>query len=178
MGDGDSPEEEKVGISISSESVSKTYDGTPLTSTSFTIEGDEYLKKGHKIYAYCNNSITNAGSLENTVDYFILDSNLNDVSDQYDVITDFGTLTVEKKQLQVWTEDCTVSLNKQYENRSINIAGGFINGDSIANIETVTFKTRGTYKNIIIITKIVNKYGDDVTNNYEFTYTYGTLEVI
>ncbi len=175
----DDEDDVKIGLKIVSESDSKTYDGTPLRNSSFTIEGEENLKSGHQIYTFCNNSITNAGTIENKVDYFILDSNLKDVSNQYKVSTEFGNLIVNKKELEISTGNIKVSFDNQYEKRFISYSGDqFIEGDDIAGMEVVTYKEKGTYLNKIIVTKIINKYGDDITNNYEITYDYGMMEVV
>ncbi len=179
-GNDEDEEEEEYEIKISSENLYKVYDGTPLSSNNFSVEGEENLKDGHKLYAFCNNSISDAGYIENRVDYFILDSKFNDVTDKYKIKEDFGFLEIAQKQFEVSTQDCKVSFDNQLENRGTIIynSDDLIDGDYINNIFVLSdYKEKGTFDNVMII-KIANKYGNDVTSNYYIQYNYGKLEVL
>lgn len=170
-------DEEEYEIKITSESLSKEYDGVALTGSNFTVEGEENLKNGHKLYAFCNNSISDVGFIQNKVDYFILDSNFNDVSSQYKIKEDFGYLLVTQKALEVSTHDCKVTFDDQLNNRFYISCDGLVDGDQIYRIIFLTFEKRGTFDNIATI-KIANKQGKDVTSNYNITYNYGKVEVL
>ena len=81
-------------VTLTSASASKTYDGTALTSDSFTSEG---LPSGFTVSATVSGSQTDAGSSANTIDsYTIYDADGNDVTDQFPEVTlQSGTLTVD-----------------------------------------------------------------------------------
>ena len=81
-------------VTLTSASASKTYDGTALTSDSFTSEG---LPSGFTVSATVSGSQTDAGSSDNTItSYTIYDADGNDVTDQFpDVTLQSGTLTVD-----------------------------------------------------------------------------------
>ena len=172
-------EDEDYEIKISSESLTKEYDRTTLSSNNFSVEGEENLKNGHKLYAFCNNSILDAGFIKNTVNYFILDSNFNDVTSEYKVKEDFGYLMITQKKFEVSTQNCKVDFNDQFKGRDkiIYDSSDLIAGDYVSLDFFISFAERGTYDNIVVI-KIFNEDGKDVTSNYDIKYNYGKLEVL
>ncbi len=99
-------------VTIKASSADKTYDGTALTSSDVeTVTG---LVDGHVISAYSMTSestITDAGVQNNVIDketVKIKDSSDNDVTGNYEVITQNGTLTVAKAAASIEAEDMTV----------------------------------------------------------------------
>ena len=80
-------------ITLTSASAEKTYDGTALTSDSFTAEG---LPSGFTVSATVSGSQTDAGSSANTIDsYTIYNADGRDVTGQFKNVTlQSGTLTV------------------------------------------------------------------------------------
>lgn len=150
-----------------------------MNSNNFSVEGEENLKNGHKLYAFCNNSILDAGFIKNTVNYFILDSNFNDVTSEYKVKEDFGYLMITQKKFEVSTQNCKVDFNDQFKGRDkiIYDSSDLIAGDYVSLDFFISFAERGTYDNIVVI-KIFNEDGKDVTSNYDVKYNYGKLEVL
>ena len=80
-------------VTLTSASAEKTYDGTALTSDSFTAEG---LPSGFTVSATVSGSQTDAGSSANTIDsYTIYNADGTDVTGQFTNVTlQSGTLTV------------------------------------------------------------------------------------
>ena len=80
-------------VTLTSASAEKTYDGTALTSDSFTAEG---LPSGFTVSATVSGSQTDAGSSANTIDsYTIYNADGTDVTGQFTNVTLLsGTLTV------------------------------------------------------------------------------------
>lgn len=75
-------------------SVQKYYDGKMLKTPEVKVSGDN-LKKGHRVIATTNASITYVGSVKATVDSVkIVDENGNDVSNEYCIRIREGTFTV------------------------------------------------------------------------------------
>lgn len=175
----DDEEDDEYDIKITSESLSKEYDGAPLSSNNFNIEGEEKLKNGHKLYAYCNNYILDAGLVENEVDYFILDSDFHDVTSKYKIKENFGELLITQKQFEVSTQDCKVDFNNQLNGRGeiIYDSNNLVPGDYISIDTIIKYNKKGTFDNIIVI-KIFNKNGNDVSSNYAIKYNYGKVEVL
>ena len=84
---------QKGAVTLTAASAEKTYDGTPLTDSSFTVQG---LPSGFTVSAVVSGSRTDAGSSANTIDsYTIYDADGNDVTSRFtDVTTQSGILTV------------------------------------------------------------------------------------
>ena len=83
-------------LSLYSASQSKEYDGEPLTNSTVNIVQGS-LVKGHTLYAEATGSITDVGSVKNTInlsDIVILDENGKDVTNNYDIKTKEGKLEV------------------------------------------------------------------------------------
>ena len=87
------------------ESLTKTYDGEPLTTTDFTVAG---LDRAHHATATVTGERTNVGTTELTIsDMRIFDENNVDVTNNYTVLTVPGTLTVEPRPVTITVDDAT-----------------------------------------------------------------------
>ena len=80
-------------IVINASSATKEYDGKALTSSKFNIV-DGSLAKNHTLTITTSGSITNVGSVSNTVSTYKIFFNSDDVTKNYEITTNPGTLTV------------------------------------------------------------------------------------
>ena len=176
-------------IEVTTYNATKIYDGEALTyqdSTSFDVTG---LMEGH--YAVLDKqrysafgTITNVGSVANSLYFKIYDQNGNDVTNNYNILKEaFGTLTVEVRDIEIETYSATktydgTALTAYNSNdfAGINLAAtDYLVVDETAGVASITLKGKTTNK---LTFKVFNKNGEDVTYCYNITKTtYGELEV-
>ena len=82
-------------VTLTSKSVTKVYDGTPLTAHEVTVGGDGFADGEGATYAFTG-SQTAVGESENTFTYTL---NENTLTDNYEITTVNGTLTVTKASI-------------------------------------------------------------------------------
>ncbi len=164
-------------ITIESTSDTKVYDGTPLFNSDYTItEGS--LGDGHTIKVTSNVDITTVGTLDNELTVQILDSNDNDVSSNYELTYVYGQLDVIKRPITIQTNsetkvyDGDLLSNKNY----VVSEGTLVTGD-VVNITDYTDITNVGEVNNVLIAEILDSNSSSVTDNYDITYEYGSLEV-
>ena len=81
------------------EDLTKKYDGQPLVPDSYELEGE--LINGHKIQVTYDGSQTSVGQSESDINVKVIDEDNKDVTRQYDIIVNKGTLTVDKAPLDI-----------------------------------------------------------------------------
>lgn len=168
-------------ITISTESVEKIYDDTPLIATTWKVSGD--LLEIHELNVIVNGSMINAGSSLAEIDkYAITDiATGEDVTKNYDVTIVEGTLTIHPRPIEI----IIGSKEKIYDGMPLT------NYDNEYFLETIPLPqhkvelwskgsqtdagTSYTEISNIIISNIYD--GTDVTSNYEIRETKGTLTV-
>ena len=163
----------------------KVYDGTPLTSNKYDVLPVSPLTvaliTGHKIAnVVIQGSQTEVGSSENCLtDFTILDRSNKDQSKNYEVTIENGILTVTKKPITVLSG----SAEKMYDGTPlvchdpITIAAGALaSGHSLDMRATGKQIDVGTSDNFID-GDILDSAGNAVTDNYEITFSLGTLRV-
>ncbi len=167
-------------FTIISSSNTYTYDGEAHSFEFYTIENGD-LQPGHKLEVTFNSEIKYPGSKFNLFTYKIYDENGKDVTDTYEVTTEYGTLILKEAELTVTTPNETTALS---DIRSGNYSftptvSGLVNNDEVKTINRfyTSINAPGTYRNIIMIDSIVDQNGEDVTHCYDIYYAYGTLIV-
>ena len=158
-------------------SMEKTYDGTPLTCDEFVLQSGE-LKKGHVAHATISGTQTGAGSSQNVFEIVILDTNGADVSSDYEIALNPGTLTVAKRPLELSAN----SASKVYDGEELTheeytlTSGELVNGHylDVTFIGAIT-NAGETSNQVSALVKDVEDV--DVTCNYDLTYIEGTLTV-
>jgi len=166
-----------VSLVIRTQTVSKSYDGLPLTSDIWNIIGGGLLAN-HHIEALMNSSITIPGSVSNEIGILILDEEGNNVSDLYDITYQIGTLSVEPRRITI----SSGNLEKEYDGTALSegnpqiISGMLLGNHSLEIVSSSSLLTPGTQENQIGV-KILDENNQDVSGYYEITYEYGTLEV-
>lgn len=88
----------RVKIVLVSSSLSKEYDGTPLSGGTWSVEEGE-LDEGHTLFVTLTGSQTNAGASDNTMSVTVLNASGNDVTDMYEFVCRPGTLTVNPRRI-------------------------------------------------------------------------------
>ena len=164
-------------ITIESISASKVYDGTPLTANGLGIvEGS--LLPGHTISVIDCAVLTDVGIRDNIFRVKILDENGNDVSKEYLIGYEYGTLEIVSKDLTIETGSAT----KPYDGTPLichdYTQEGLLPGHTIsigyyAGKQTDPGRSDNAVENV----QIFDEHGKDVTHNYAIELIFGTLRV-
>lgn len=171
-------------IEISTKSDDKVYDGTELKNTSDPeVSISTPLLIGHTLYAVFNDGIVNAGEIQNYCSITIKNAQGRDVTRNYQITLNLGTLTIYKRELTLRAS----SYSKAEDgNPIVSNSWNIVNGD-MADYEyldvTVTpefpLSTVGTVRNILTY-QIVNTDGQILTqaqNNYDIKVLNGILSI-
>ena len=146
----------KPNLIIYSDSNRKLYDGSPLTDRGWDIEGE--LKDGHEAKAVFKGTRTEAGESENVIEITITDTMGMDVTADYNIEYQFGTLTVEPRRLLIIGE--TKGLKNGVLDASCYQISSSCDGLISGHREKISF-TEG-----IADVVISNYEGKDCTKNY------------
>ncbi len=171
-------------LTVKTDSLTETYDGREHTAESFDSEG---LVAGHTITPIgLPVSVKNADSVPNMREFSVFKGGA-DVTANYNVAEEWGTLTVKRRPVKITTADN----EKIYDGAPLTSAG-FTPEEFSANsglISTHSAKVSGNKTEIVnasvekdrTLFRIYDGFGyyaSDVTSNYEITYNYGTLKVL
>ena len=164
-------------LTITADSDTKVYDGTPLTKNTYT---NTALLEGHSLTSVTiTGSQTNAGNSANVPSGAVIKNGSNeDVTDNYNIIYTNGTLTVTPKPITITADgdtkvyDGTALTKDTYTNTAL------ATGDAITSVTFTGSQTvAGTSNNVPSAAVIQNAGSEDVTASYNITYSNGTLEV-
>ncbi len=164
-------------ITIYSPSKVKAYDATPLESNEIVLVGGS-LCEGHEFVPGSKTSITLPGQTDIIPSFLILDKDGEDVTEQYYAVNQLGTLTVEKRAISVLTRGS----NKVYDGTPLSntkwelLHGKPLDGHKL-NVKCITSVTEvGSHDNLADVW-VEDEYGEDVSQFYDVTFTYGKLEI-
>jgi len=167
----------KRDVTLTSESDSKKYDGTPLTNDTITVSGSGFVSGEGATYNVTG-SQTAVGSSKNTFSY---DLNQGTYTADYAITTKEGTLTVYNADAITITAK---SNSKMYDGTALTDDGYTVSGTLGAgdHVEDVVINSSitdaGTAANKISSYKIYNAAGEDVTSSYaQANLIDGTLTV-
>ena len=160
-------------VKLTSESDSKTYDGTPLVKHDVTVSEDGFADGEGATYSYTGTQ-TDAGSSENTFTYALNEGML---ASNYEITTANGTLTVEAVKTEVKVEitghtdtvtydgqvhsvsgyDVTKISNKLYSDTAISFTGTavvsrIVAGTSYMGLKAAQFSnTSANFTNVTFV---------------------------
>ena len=160
-------------VKLTSESDSKTYDGTPLVKHDVTVSEDGFADGEGATYSYTGTQ-TDAGSSENTFTYALKEGML---ASNYEITTANGTLTVEAVKTEVKVEitghtdtvtydgqvhsvsgyDVTKISNKLYSDTAISFTGTavvsrIVAGTSYMGLKAAQFSnTSANFTNVTFV---------------------------
>ena len=162
---------EKRAVNLSSGTVSKTYDGTPLTSDMVTIEGDGFIEEeAWDVEAIGSVKDVSEGEVTNTITFKTSDK-FN--ADNYTITKDEGKLKVTPRSVTLTSApDSKVYDGTPLTNDTVT-AVGFVKGQGATYNVTGSQTDVGTSDNTF--TYKLNSNTD--ANNYSFEVAFGKLEV-
>ena len=177
----------KRALTLTAGGTEREYDGTDLKTTILTTDN---LVGGHSVtdvtWDYekkdsTDGNLTTIGTIINKASGAkIEDADGNDVTSNYEITYVNGESTIIKN------DDVTINTDsdqKTYDGKVLKVdgyelVGNLATGDKIDTFESgVEAKNAGTYTNKPSKVVVVNANGDDVTENYDFGYDYGTITV-
>lgn len=159
------------------EDLTKKYDGQPLVPDSYELEGE--LINGHKIQVTYDGSQTSVGQSESDINVKVIDEDNKDVTRQYDIIVNKGTLTVDKAPLDISLDDCEVTYNgnELIPDDFIINSGSLVDGHKV-----VTSVSSGLLNVDDILSEdiepiIYDAFGNNVTENYDIDFSIGDISI-
>ena len=167
---------------VKTDGAEKIYDGTPLEGGGGEITQGS-LVSGHRATFEPSGSQTDVGTGLNQTKVFITDANGADMTDQYELRYDFGTLRVTPRKLTIRS----ASAEKTYDGKPLSSASWQIEAGQLCSSHQINVVTGGAQtqigecENEIVYALIYYDTSDgkqvDVTRNYEIACYYGTLSV-
>ena len=166
-------------FTIKAKDAEKTYDGTALTESGYTVTKPQGFEK-FEVTAVVSGSITDAGTANNTVDsYTITDPSGNVVTDSFTNVTkEKGTLKVNPRKVTLTSAtDSKIYDGTPLTNDKVTVTGdGFVDGE----IEEESIKATGSQlekgisQNPISYNTVKDKFKE---KNYKIEEIIGTLTV-
>ena len=175
-------------ITVTAESDSRPYDGMPLTKHAYEITDGSLAQTDEMTVTYTEDStITHVGETQNVVDTVTIMRGDVDVTGNYIISTETGTLTVEKRSITIQAQDKTkvydgtpLTYEEQpLEDDMYDISDGSLaQGDTVVSLDFAGRVVNAeSVENVVSQAVIVNELDEDVTENYDISYENGTLTV-
>ena len=165
-------------LTIKADSDSKVYDGTAHTKNSYSVtsgvlaDGDtieSVTVTGSQKYAGSSDNVPSAAVIRN--------SSGVDVTSNYNITYMKGTIEVTKKPLTITADSDT----KVYDATALTNNGytstGLAEGDTFESVTVTGSQTVVGSSDNTVGTVVIKKGNQDVTENYDITFTNGTLTV-
>lgn len=165
-------------LSLKSPSVDRIYNGTALSSEKISIiEGS--LAPEHEMISHSSAKLTGVGELSNKFTVTISDLSGKDVTDNYDVVYNYGVLRVLPSRITVFTgSDTKVYDGMDFSCDTFSITSGSVAvGENLSAVFSTVARNVGIYENKATFS-VVNAAGIDTTKNYIITVVTGTVEVL
>lgn len=169
---------EKRTVVIDTEGGTHEYDGTPFTVSEYKVSDKTPLVDGDRLELQSNTSLIDAGTAENLMVFKVYNSSGEDVSDNYSLVVNAGTLEVARREITVKTEGDTreyngsALFNTEYEIIGAQLAAG--HSLRIENYPEIT--DAGSVSNSIDFVVLADD-GTAVSANYKIMVECGTLTV-
>lgn len=159
-------------VTLTSETASKTYDGTALTKPVVTVGGDGFVE-GQVKEIKATGSVTNAGSVANTIT-FTPDKETFKESN-YAITKTEGTLTITKRSVLLTSQSAT----KTYDGSALTRPAVTITGDGFVPGELAKAEATGSITNVGSTPNAIQYTTTGAFNpaNYSIALSVGTLTV-
>ncbi len=159
-------------------STTAVYDGKALVNEEWELKEGK-IKEGHRVVASVTGAQTDVGESENTMVVRILDSEDADVSSQYNIKYEFGTLKVAFRPITITSEGAEkIYDGEPLTNSESTVSEDLAEGHNAIVLVTGTITQVGKEFNTISSVMITDSKGKNVSENYQMTLREGILEVI
>jgi len=165
-------------LGLKSEDASKVYNGTVLKCEKAVVV-DGWLADNHHIRYSGFASLTKPGETQNLFQARILDEKGRDITTEYDVTYEYGTLTILYSQLVIASE----SASKVYDgtplvaDRYTIQAGSLWKGHTLQVTATGEAVLVGSFANRMKVS-VKDENGEDITDMYKINTEPGWLKII
>lgn len=163
-------------IAVRTGSAEKVYDEKSLTNPEWSILSGEPVQ-GHTLSGHTTGSRTDKGSSDNTIMLKVTDKSGNNVTDNYNLTVEAGTLTIHPIVLRFGSD----SYDRVYDGEAMwggkgwHISGNVLSGHYFSYSSNVWPEDAGTYQNTMDVF-VYNRAGEDVTDKgYKIEVECGTL---
>lgn len=169
-------------ITVYGYNYTKYYDGTPLNALNEFVYKYEGLEEGYQLYFDLSGSITNVGSVDyELINITLLDKDGNDITKNY-TFKVIGSLVVIPRKITISSGSAMKDYDEEpltNSNYYISI-GSLVDGHTLSATTVGTITYPGTVDNLFnkLLTRITNSSNQDVTLNYNISYSYGILEIV
>ena len=159
-------------VTLTSETASKTYDGTALEKPVVTVGGDGFVE-GQVKEIKATGSVTNAGSVANTITFTPNKETFKDGN--YAITKNEGTLTVAKRSVLLTSQSAT----KTYDGSALTRPAVTITGDGFVPGELAKVEATGSITNVGSTPNAIQYTTTGAFNpaNYSIALSVGTLTV-
>ena len=170
---------DKKSLEIYGSNITKTYDGKTINLNG-KYDKVYGLVEGDYIYnvTYSNNDLIDAGTYNLEIaEVIIYNNDGEDVTEFYELSRHSGTLTINKRNLNVIGNNISVEYGEEIDLTGYASQNGLLDGETINVVyEPLTNTNVGTYK-VDFTVKVLDANHQDVTSNYEITKTLGEVEI-
>lgn len=163
-----------IAANIVTASDSWIYDGQPHSADRVKVTG---LLEGHIPTDIVTTSVTDASSVSNEVSCRILDEDGNDVSVHYVLTYRLGTLTVDKRPVEITTESADLVYDGTSQSHSEATCKGLAEGHELTGSDWAALDTVGETDNSARFS-VTDGKGADVTDNYDISTVFGELKIV
>ena len=159
-------------VTLTSETASKTYDGTALEKPVVTVGGDGFVE-GQVKEIKATGSVTNAGSVANTITFTPDKETFKDGN--YAITKNEGTLTIAKRSVLITSQSAT----KTYDGSALTRPAVTITGDGFVPGELAKAEATGSITNVGSTPNAIQYTTTGAFNpaNYSIALSVGTLTV-
>ena len=159
-------------VTLTSETASKTYDGTALEKPVVTVGGDGFVE-GQVKEIKATGSVTNAGSVANTITFTPNKETFKDGN--YAITKTEGTLTIAKRSVLITSQSAT----KTYDGSALTRPAVTITGDGFVPGELAKAEATGSITNVGSTPNAIQYTTTGAFNaaNYSIALSVGTLTV-
>lgn len=159
-------------VTLTSETASKTYDGTALEKPVVTVGGDGFVE-GQVKEIKATGSVTNAGSVANTITFTPNKETFKEGN--YAITKNEGSLTVTKRSVLLTSQSAT----KTYDGSALTRPAVTITGDGFVPGELAKVEATGSITNVGSTPNAIQYTTTGAFNpaNYSIALSVGTLTV-
>ena len=162
-------------LMIRTGSATFTYSGIPMSHHDYTVDSSTSLVEGHKLAVFGGATILDCGTAENLLNFTVLNLWGADVTANYSIFVEAGTLSMNPREVTIHTESATLTYDGTDQSYPrVTVENGV--GDHVVAANAATIRDVGSI--VIRMTVSFFRGDEDISSNYIIKgYTYGTVTV-